>query len=494
MYTVMIVEDELLVRMGLMASIPWERLGLRVIAEASNGAEAWALFQQHRPDIVMTDIRIPGMSGLQLMHAVREADPTCALIVITCVEEFDTLKEAMSLGVSGYLVKATMRQQDILEAAKKARLMLERSGRPETDSSRAGEINATIKDYFLSRTVSYAAMMESCRGEIPEHLSGFIFVRMSRAGGIAPTLRRSVRNILIERMSRLNPIAMSRDEESLLVLLRSPSEMRSLSALLTGLHRYYQEIFGLDALFTVCVEQTSARALPDVLQRIFGYSTEGYLYPNATLAVHSDGRIDEPAVEQCFSLLRDNLWLLRKGSSVSEIREQMERVESDLYLGWAILSSAVYSLARYLAEYSSLPDMHEFFMDMQAEKTLSALFTLLTERVIRPALGGRRMRSEIARAIAYMSENLKKDVSLTKLAAVVGLHPTYFSRLFKQEMGMGFSDFMTVLRVDCAQTLLKKQEKSIQEIADACGFSDVSYFSRKFKSVVGITPSAWRMR
>ena len=494
MYTVMIVEDELLVRMGLMASISWDSFGLRVVAEASNGNEAWALFQQHRPDIVMTDIRIPGMSGLQLMHAVREADPTCALIVITCVEEFVTLKEAMSLGVVGYLVKATMRRQDIVDAAKKARRALEDSGRAEVDSGRAGEIGAMMKAYFLSRTASYETMMRACRVEIPEKLGGFVFVRMSRAGGIAPTLRRSVRNLLSERMARLNPIAMSRDEEGILVLLRSPDAMQPLRALLSGVRRYCQEIFGLDALFCVCVEEAPVRALPDAVQRVAGYSAEDYLYTDAVLAVHADGSVNDPAVNQCLGLLRENLWLLRRGNSVTEIRERMERVESELGSGWAILASAVYYLAQYLAEAARIPDAKSFFQEMQAERKLGTLFSLLTERVVRPALGDRRMRAEVAKAISYMSENLKKDVSLTKLASVVGLHPTYFSRLFKQEMGMNFSDFMTVLRVDRAQELLKTQEMSVQEIADACGFSDVSYFCRKFKSVVGTTPSAWRMR
>ena len=92
MYTVMIVEDELLVRMGLMALIPWDELRLRVVAKAINGQEAWAAYQKFHPDIVMTDIRIPGMNGLELMRAISAQDATCALIVITCVEDFSTLQ------------------------------------------------------------------------------------------------------------------------------------------------------------------------------------------------------------------------------------------------------------------------------------------------------------------------------------------------------------------------------------------------------------------
>ena len=93
-----------------------------------------------------------------------------------------------------------------------------------------------------------------------------------------------------------------------------------------------------------------------------------------------------------------------------------------------------------------------------------------------------------------MARNLCSDISLTQVASAVGLHPTYLSRLFKLELGKGFSEFLTDLRIEQAQALLKKHALSIQEVSEMCGFSDISYFCRKFKSVVGVSPSAWRTR
>ena len=152
MYTVMIVEDELLVRMGLMALIPWDELRLRVVAKAINGQEAWAAYQKFHPDIVMTDIRIPGMNGLELMRAIRAQDATCALIVITCVEDFSTLQSAMESGAIAYLVKSTMEQQDVIDAAKKACDFLQKNNRPFHEDRNSGEQEQLLRDYAADQT------------------------------------------------------------------------------------------------------------------------------------------------------------------------------------------------------------------------------------------------------------------------------------------------------------------------------------------------------
>lgn len=99
MLTVQIVEDEMLVRMGLQVSVPWEKYGLTVSAEASNGAQAFEFYQKNRPDIVITDLCMPGLNGIELIRKIRDTGNPCAIIVITCMDKFELLKEAMALDV-----------------------------------------------------------------------------------------------------------------------------------------------------------------------------------------------------------------------------------------------------------------------------------------------------------------------------------------------------------------------------------------------------------
>lgn len=496
MYTVMIVEDELLVRMGLMASIPWEELGLRVVAEAANGQDAWKAYQKYHPDIVMTDIRIPGMNGLELLSAVREIDPSCALIVITCVEEFSTLQETMSLGVVSYLVKATMRQQDIIVAVKKAYSFLQNNNRPPNSKSCEDEIETLIGAYFLG-SIDYEVLMRRGNGDLQPEIHGFLYMRMSRTGGMTEILRRSIQNILQDRLARADAITLAWREDGILVLIRKQTQRESLRASLEGIRHYCTEMFGVEARFNACLDAVPVRSLPKAVERIVENYTEAYLYESSLLWVRPDGGISDEVVDDCLQMLRDNIWLFRDAGSVSEVRSQIDRLEADLYRGWTALSSAAYFLARYIASHAPAVTeemFREFCHRMKEDTSLHALFIHLREQIVRPALEGQAIRPEIARAVSYMARNLCSDISLTQVALAVGLHPTYLSRLFKLELGKGFSEFLTDLRIEQAQALLKKHALSIQEVSEMCGFSDISYFCRKFKSVVGVSPSAWRAR
>ncbi|MDD6884687.1 MAG: response regulator [Eubacteriales bacterium] len=497
MYTVMIVEDELLVRMGLMALIPWDELRLRVVAKAINGQEAWAAYQKFHPDIVMTDIRIPGMNGLELMRAIRAQDATCALIVITCVEDFSTLQSAMESGAIAYLVKSTMEQQDVIDAAKKACDFLQKNNRPFHEERNSGEQEQLLRDYAADQTIGFEEMLQRCPPEMRAGFPGLIYMRMTRAGGITPTLRRSIMGILKDRLAKMNPIVLPCGEKNVLMFPGEKIEWDSFKNVLEGIHRYSQDTFGLNVLFAACSEEVRLQDLPGLVKKIADCYPEDYLYDSAMLRMHASGELENEALRACLRLLRENIWQLRDGNSVMEIRDRIDRMEESICNGWTTLCNSVIFLARYISAHSpsvTQAMLEEFCKNIKDETSFSSLFSELLERIVRPAVEGQTMRMEIAASIQYMARNLRQEISLTHLASMVGLNATYFSRLFKQELGMGFSDFMTILRVDQAQVLLKKRNMSIQEISEQCGFSDVSYFCRKFKSVVGMAPSVWRIK
>lgn len=190
-YSVMIAEDEMLVRIGLVASVPWAELGLSVVAEEADGKRAYEAYLKHHPDIVVADIKIPGMNGIELLRAIREQDPTCVLIVITCVEEFAVLKEAISLGVAAYLVKATMDTQDIVDAMRKACQMLESSVRPKKTDQLAEAPDELLRRWILEQRADDRELTDRVRKYLGDETAGFLYARLSRNGGISELLRLS---------------------------------------------------------------------------------------------------------------------------------------------------------------------------------------------------------------------------------------------------------------------------------------------------------------
>ena len=129
MYQVIIAEDEFFVRLGIKNSVSWEKYNMQVVCDAGNGAEALRAIQKSCPDVLITDLLMPGMGGQQLIESVRDAGLEPYIIVITCLEEFKTLQKMMSLGVRDYLLKATMTEAEIQASLQKAREALDKQAR-----------------------------------------------------------------------------------------------------------------------------------------------------------------------------------------------------------------------------------------------------------------------------------------------------------------------------------------------------------------------------
>ena len=95
MYRVLIAEDEALVRMGLKTMPDWEKLDMQVVGDAADGREAYAMYQELRPDILITDIRMPGMDGIELIRKIRVSDSRIKIIILSCLDEFRLVQQAM---------------------------------------------------------------------------------------------------------------------------------------------------------------------------------------------------------------------------------------------------------------------------------------------------------------------------------------------------------------------------------------------------------------
>ena len=120
MLTAMIAEDELLVKIGISSCVPWAELNVAVVGEASDGTEAWELYQRFHPDIVILDLLMPGLNGIELLQRIRAVDRHCAVIVVTNVDEEGLLEEVQQLGVTQILPKISMKRDDISAAVRKA--------------------------------------------------------------------------------------------------------------------------------------------------------------------------------------------------------------------------------------------------------------------------------------------------------------------------------------------------------------------------------------
>ena len=129
MYQVLFAEDELLVRLGLQNSIDWKAYDMELAAQADNGLQAYELFRKVRPDVVITDIRMEGMDGCELIEKIRQQDKECAIIVISCLDDFEILRRMIPYKIIGYILKASMTMDEVNEVLKKSTEYLKKIGR-----------------------------------------------------------------------------------------------------------------------------------------------------------------------------------------------------------------------------------------------------------------------------------------------------------------------------------------------------------------------------
>lgn len=129
MWKVLLAEDEVFVRESVREIIDWESMGFTVVGEAGNGTEALAMIREEKPDLVLTDIIMPGMDGIELLRQTREAGIRSKFVMLTCMSEFEYIRQAMEYGASNYILKLSMNVKDLRETLGKIRAELEKEER-----------------------------------------------------------------------------------------------------------------------------------------------------------------------------------------------------------------------------------------------------------------------------------------------------------------------------------------------------------------------------
>lgn len=496
MYKVLIAEDEVLVRMGMSVSVPWAQLGMQVVAEVANGEAALQAYHRFRPHLVITDIKMPGLDGLSLLREIRKVDSDCAFVVITCVEQFDSLHEAMSMDIVAYMVKATMTQGDILAAVNKAKQVLDVRFQGVLQDGAKGPDPVEILHGYLTEG---AVDGEALRSLFAGGFSSLLAVQLVSDAELQPLLGRTIMNILHERLAFSDQTWGILMDQAIYFTGKEKLEYTQvLLQRVQSVREYVRDTFSVSLRFALCEQSIQADQLKPLTQRIARFYPQ--LFDTEVLLVTNIGAIQSEPILRWLSFLRENAWRFREGASVSRYVQQVEKLAQGVQKSWTACRDELYGMARFLWA-RTMPDLEKTVMDIPDTSEDEAagvhmLFEAYGKEVFEPAiaLGSPTVRLEVAESIRYMMDNLPSELTLRQVAAHIGLHPNYFSLLFKQEMHISFSDFLSELRIGHAQALLRDPRMTIQEVSDRAGFSDISYFSRRFKQVVGITPTQWRTR
>ena len=483
MYKVLIADDEKIVIDTLQRLIPWDELGLAVVATAENGADAYLAVLDLSPDIIITDIKMPLLSGLALIERIRALDNDSEIIILSGFGEFSYAQEAIRYRVSQYLIKPTRRDELIAVLRDCVRTLDDRSGerkRARTELLRRFQFHiakAQISD-MVEHIDRFDEIDPLASDELALQGTGPVMLMQIKVKG-EPHLRTmalSVRKQLEAfRLSAAIPLIFS--EDSFFILIDSSS---------AGDADRFEE-----ALRSSSLDLEITRRAGDVKDMLF--ELVSCIYASRAIYIFDDASRSEQLINKSSGFNRLKVLLsIQERLGEERIRDEVISIFQDCSIAEArALVIMLYSLVQ----------------DNEASLSLLTLARDMKDKdeaidyAIRLIDAGSVSESEsypVRTLKAYLREHISDEaISLKYIAEnVLMMNVGYLSRLFVKETGTKFSEYLNSMRIDKAKNLLDVYPgMSIAEIAEHVGFADnPRYFSQVFKKYAGMTPSEWARR
>ncbi len=525
MYTVYLADDERLIREGLAETIPWDGLGMRLVGTAEDGRQALKGIRDTKPDIVLTDIRMPYMDGLELIGKIREAYPACRVVIITGRGEFSYAQSAIQFGVSDFILKPI----DITGLCRtlrklKQELDSERHQQSEVEEMRlqlqqADEVRFQryLRRYMMGRTPSQQFL-----DQVPEQLLRaqaviLVLLQIDNFDNLTAamdeetifSMTQKLEHSIAKAGENSGMISVEETSGRYLLLFTGPWKEDLSFEVRSYIRRL--RLIEPDMEFTTVTSPVYDHI--DCCREAYEFVRRGYEYafqlggqrdvqpeeiksgvtnplpdiPNVGRVIRSISTFNKKTIRNDFELLA----------------EDIRQTGHNSYLYTHMLVSVVYGEIVKLLENINCP------IDTILDDPLEDYRKILTRTTLDDML--RELYCFVARICDFVGKNIKanqsvaerakayieahyadSDLTLDQVAGEMGISPNYFSALFKQSTGSSFINYLTDVRISHAKELLKSRNYKTYEVAMRCGYENPTYFSTIFKRRTGVSPSEYR--
>ncbi|MCM1038999.1 MAG: response regulator [Roseburia sp.] len=530
---VFLVEDESVVREGLRDNIPWQQFGYQFVGEAGDGEMALPLIRKTKPDVLITDIKMPFMDGLTLSHIVSQEFPEMKIIIISGYDDFEYAREAIKVGVDQYLLKPITRrtlQKALTEVKEKIESEQEQKNylnkyqddmheyeqfflRHFFEKVFAGELSVQeiyeeAQKHALNMDAScYNLVLIDVQGKSVRRSSGEVCQRCYEE--LMRFLMRFPNYYLVFRWSvNVYGIMIQGEEENI-----NERTAKCLEGIEQICAQYEEEVNWYAAAGTPVGRFSLLADCYRKLNHIFNYRffEPGRHIISEQEAESAASENGEDALE-AVDMAKVNPELLKSFLARGQKEEVTEFVSNFLNgLGQALRSRIFWDYLLLNIRFATLSYIEglgvtkqEFLehvhteniqkLEIGLENMQRYAGELLTQAIaFRDREYDTQGKKALKKALEYIEENYtRENLSLNEIAAIMEVTPNYFSAMFSQEMQMTFVEYVTQKRMEKARWLLQETEMRANEIALAVGYKNPHYFSFVFKKTQGCTPREYR--
>lgn len=526
--TVIIADDEQLICELLKSLINWEELRLELIGEVYNGFELYQEILDKHPDIVVTDISMPQMDGIELIGRIRKEGIPCHFVIVSGYRQFEYAHNALKYDVEDYILKPVDSAE--LNAALKKLVQKTEDVRNYSKEKKASEEDKKLlKRFFMNNGLQEINQKKLPLSGIEEeygvHFEEGLFRMIYIKSDFLEWEEDYVEDSLSIQNKFFDTFQNSFGEECFCILSDQQSDLLRIginypkeneNRIRDILKEYFEHIRNFADLFkgyqlTIGVGNS--------------YTEAYYL---AKSAKEAEGAVGSRIVMGCDRILywknlnQPEIFLteIEKKNFLREIAREFELLETTRFedsirdLFHAVhdqfsivplmdLLMEILETFLYVEQKQFDKQINEDYIRKQYLYGIHSAVSLMSlqKAVVRPIHEAlekiidyvdQQNKKPIRTAYLYVEENYSKPIRLEDVAEQVELNPVYFSNVFKKETGQNFTDYLTDYRLKMAKELLQNTNDSINEIAEKVGYQDTRYFSKLFKKNVGIKPSEYR--
>jgi two-component system response regulator YesN len=522
-----VIDDIPTVVRGLTTSVDWEAEGIVVAGTATNGEEGMAMIREAKPDIVLTDIRMPFMDGIEMMKIILREFPWIKLIFLSGYTDFEYAQEAVRLGAFDFIVKPFTKVQ-VSEAVRKAKTAIERE-RSQAEQllhmeQKLRESMPYLRQEYMRLLIRYGSPQHKLRQQwdffgIDMDDEGFLIMVAEidffadRTTDLPVSevelIRFAVHNILEETILSHTKGSVFRenvnqfvivanlpvgvDAEELAEMCRENVSRYTYQTVSVGIGLAVEEPWGLSASY--------GQAMAALAYTFYTGGNSVYRYTK-----EEERRSGMPRYS--YEKEKELLYCLRSANT-DKAEEQLEAIWDEWTNGAArpepelmrtLCHELAHSMHRVFVERETEPEIEELERKLADMNRNPSSFEELRRQMKDYCRQGcsylqKRQFSEarnlVDQAVEFIERNLQRNLTVSDCAKSVHLSPSYFSNLFKKEIGMTLAQYIIAKRMEKAKVFLL-EGMQVQDVAVSLGYEDRPYFSELFKRHTGMTPTEFR--
>ncbi|MBB5180046.1 two-component system response regulator YesN [Planomicrobium koreense] len=495
---VLIVDDEMLIRQGIINYIAWEQEGFQIVGEASNGKEAMQLIGEFSPHIVITDIVMPIMDGIDLVKEGKKEFPNTEFIVLSSFEDFDYVRSMFQNGVADYILKPKLNGPELL------RILSRVVGRiPDLQhSGSAVKPERSAEEMLESMILGYDLALEGAVLSDVLPNSQFVLVGI-RGKDLDPNqLKTALKRSIFEELPifALN----SSDTETLLLLNFKPHQLEAIKLaveyqaleLIGTMWMVYEPFDSIDDMKTVYDEGRSKMKkygfyLPD---------TSLFVYDNLPVENEKQANFD---LNHFIEMFKDRLFNAAFTYLENHVDYLAGRFNNDSFEFKSFLGNIVFNIIvlldamkyntedlekkkyGYFSTINEAVDVNEALEQFNGFLEGVRTIMLLGDKAADPA-------NNLDKILAYIEQHYTEPLRLSEIANHFHFNASYLSSYFSTHHKEGFSEYLNRVRIKKSMELLENSTVSISNISGMVGYSEHSYFCKVFKRITGMSPGSYR--